>query len=460
MTHHRLLAVLSTLALLHATNAFAQSDATPDREHVSVTVYNNDLGVVRDVRAFAIAKGLARLELRDVPSHIDPTTVRISALEHPNDLAILEQNYEYDLVSQEKLLSKYIDKTITLTDGGRPYEATLLAVEQGKLTVRTPNGIEMLASSRTLTVPTLADGLITRPTLVWLAQSRDAYAREPLEVLYQTSGLTWHAEYIATLADDDRSLDLGGWVSVNNTSGATYRDAKLKLVAGAVHRATPAQPLMMAARRVKGEAMTDIGAPQFEERGMFEYHLYDLSDRTTTLANNEFKQISLLSARSINTTKRYVYEGGSAVAVELSIENSEASHLGMPLPMGTVRVMKRDKDGSLEFVGEDRIEHTPRDEKVTLHVGNAFDLTGSRELTASQQIAKNTTEETIAVTVKDHKQEDVTIDVVEDLGMNWEITTSSLPFEKKNASTVIFHTPVKARGETKVTYTVRRHWND
>jgi hypothetical protein len=320
----------------------------------------------------------------------------------------------------------------------------------------TATGIVMLPNLTryTMSVPELPGGLITKPTLVWKLQSDKSLSKEPLEVLYQTGGLTWHAEYIAALADDEKSLDLTGWVSIDNTSGASFPDAKLKLVAGALH--TVSQKPLYDRVRVAGAANM-ANAPQFEERGLFEYHVYDLG-RQTDINNDEVKQISLLSADGVSDSKHYTYEGGKNVAVTIDFDNAEKNHLGIPMPMGVIRVMKRDKDGSLEFVGEDRIEHTPRDEKITLHVGNAFDLVGNREVTSSQTLGDRESEETVEITLKNHKDEDVTIDAVENLGTNWEITQHSMDYEKRNASTVVFHVPVKARGEQKVTYTVQHRW--
>ncbi len=446
------------LLTLLSTSAAAQSKSDPDRQSVAVTIYNNDLGVVRDVRRFDLKAGTGEVQMRDVPSRIDPTTVKITDPSHPKDIDVIEQNYEYDLVSQSKLLSKYLDKTITVTDDkGVRTEGTLLAVESDKLTLSTPNGIVMLPnlSRYTMSVPQLAGGLITKPTLIWQIKSTKDFTNEPLEVLYQTGGMTWHAEYIAALADNEKTLDLTGWVSVDNTSGATFPDAKLKLVAGALHRVTSQRKMNSDVGEPIMSAMTN--RPQFQERGMFEYHIYDLG-RQTDIKNNEVKQISLLGADGVGAEKHYTYEGGTAVAVTIQFQNSEANHLGIPMPSGTIRVMKRDKDGSLEFVGEDHIDPTPRDEKITLHVGNAFDLTGTHEVTNSSNLGSNENEESLAITLKNHKDEDVTIDAVENVGSNWEITQSSMPYEKKDAYTIIFHVPVKARGESKVTYTIRHRW--
>jgi hypothetical protein len=427
-----------------------------NRGSVALTVYNNDLGVVRDVRRFDLKQGTGLVRMRDVPSRIDPTTVKITDLEHPKDVDVIEQNYEYDLISQDKLLEKYIDKTITLTSAaGKKLVGTLLAVETGKMMIMTDSGIVSLSglTGYTLNMPQMG-GLYTKPTLLWQVHSARAMTNEPLEVLYQTGGISWHAEYIAALGDDDKTLDLTGWVSIDNKSGMSYPDAKLKLVAGSLNRV---QPRVGTKTNYMMADMAGMPPPQFEEHGMFEYHVYDLG-RQTTIGNNEVKQISLLGADKIAAEKQYTYEGGKTVAVTISLQNSEANHLGMPIPMGTVRVMKRDKDGSLEFVGEDHIDHTPRDEKITLHVGNAFDLTGERTVTKQESIGANANEETDEIVLRNHKDEPVTIDAIENVGSNWEITVSSLIYEKKDAYHVVFHVPIAARSEQKVTYTIRHRW--
>lgn len=443
-----------------ASSLHAQSNAnnpTDDGRSIAITVYNNDLGVVRDVRKFNIKDGTSEVRMVDVPSKIDPTTVKITDLNHPKDLDVLEQNYEYDLVSEQKLLEKYVDNAIELTSStGRKISGTLLSADGGKVMVQIDSGILMLPNlaNYSLNAPRLPGGLITKPTLVWELKSTRALSNEPLEVLYQTGGMKWHAEYIAALSDDEKSLDLTGWVSIENNSGASFPDAKLKLVAGSPHMVTPP-------KRTKADMMfggaAQAAAPQLEEHAMFEYHVYDLGSKTT-INNDEVKQISLLTANGVGAEKRYTYEGGKDVAVTIGFQNSEANHLGIPLPMGVIRVMKRDNDGSLEFIGEDRIEHTPHDEKLTLHVGNAFDLVGDRQVTSSHTIGEHESEETVEITLKNHKDQDVTIDAVENLGTDWEIISHSMDYEKRNANSIVFHVPVKANGEQKVTYTVQHRW--
>ena len=446
---------LLILTLFVSPSLFAQE---AKRESIALTVYNNNLGVVRDVRLFDLKKGLSEVKLLDVPALIDPTTVKITASKHPKDVGILEQNFEYDLVNQEKLLEKYIDKQISLTDDkGNKTDGMLLSSQGGQITLSSPSGILMFPSTTQyrISVPNLPEGLITRPTLIWNVNSSSSLTQEPLEVLYQTSGISWHAEYIAALADDDKSLDLTGWVSIDNKCGATFENAKLKLVAGALNRAT--RNVMQGG--MSKFALSEINvAPQFEERGLFEYHIYDLG-RQVTIKNNEVKQISLLEADKVKSEKTYTYRGGRNAEVTIKFENTEKNNMGMPLPEGIVRVMKKDKDGSFEFVGEDRIQHTPRDEKITLKVGDAFDLIGERVVTDSKNNGDRTSRETIQITLKNRKDEDVTIDAVETMGYNnWEVIKQSMDFEKKNANEIVFHVPVKARSEQKVEYTVVRTW--
>jgi hypothetical protein len=449
----------SILTILTATSLYAQTEVTTkDRKSVAITVYNNDLGIVRDVRALDLRSGENEVRLRDVPVQINPTTVKITSLKHPDAIGVTEQNYEYDLVSQEKLLLRYVDQQITVVDEkGTALSGILLAVERDKLTLQTPSGITMLPNLTrySINVPKLAAGLITKPTLVWKVESDKAFVGEPLEVLYQTGGMAWHAEYIVALSSDDKKLDLSGWVSLENRSGATFENADLKLVAGAIHRVQNEEEMDEEARQDDPFGMFGGSKrrAQFEERGMFEYHLYDLG-RQTTLQNNQIKQISLLEAGDVKATKKYSYRGGRNVEVTVEFENKQTNNMGMPLPEGIVRVMKKDKDGSLEFVGEDRIEHTPRDETITLKVGDAFDVLGERKIIDQRNLGPNSSQQTIEITLKNRKDTDEKIEIIEQVGGSAEIMRHSHEFTKKDANTIVFPVTVKARSEEKVTFTV------
>jgi len=269
-----------------------------------------------------------------------------------------------------------------------------------------------------------------------------------------TGGMNWHAEYVAVVAENDQSMDLSGWVSVENRSGATYPEAKLKLVAGAVHRAPPPMPVFAKGRMVEGVAADQ--APQFTERGLFEYHLYEL-ERPSTIADQEVKQISLFASAHAPVKKIYEYAGmyGGGVKVTLETENKEAVGLGMPLPAGKVRAMKADRDGRLEFVGEDAIDHTPRGEKVKIRMGDAFDVKGERILADHHQLSDRVFEETIEVKLRNHKSEPIEVVVVEHPQGSWEILESTHPYEKKEAYKIEFKVPVKPDQEVTVRYKVR-----
>jgi hypothetical protein len=433
---------------------------------VAVTIYNQDLGLVKDVRELEFQKGKSVIKFTDVAAQIDPTSVHFKPVEAGDKVAILEQNYQYDLVSSSKILEKYIDKEIELFTKGegtagqeKSYKGVLLSYSNENLTLKEPEGairIVRLNEVRDMYFPSLPEGLITKPTLVWLLDSQVSGKRKA-EVSYLTSGINWHAEYVAVVDQLDQNLELAGWVSIDNRSGATYEEAKVKLIAGEVHRVKEEIPLP---RLGKGEVMEmAAGAPQFEEKPFFEYHLYTLL-RPATIKDNEIKQVSLFPTTNVKVKKIFTYDGArdeKSVKVELEFKNSEADGLGMPLPKGKIRVYKADVDKSLEFVGEDLIDHTPKDEKVRVFLGNAFDIVGERKRTDFKQISKDVTEESYEIKLRNHKEEAVEVVVVEHLYFytNWEITESNFKYEKKDAGTIEFKIPLAKDEEKIINYTVR-----
>ncbi|MEW5876316.1 MAG: hypothetical protein AB1752_14200, partial [Candidatus Zixiibacteriota bacterium] len=299
----------------------------------------------------------------------------------------------------------------------------------------------------------LPDGLITRPTLVWGLDSR-IEGKHEAEVRYLTGQIGWHAEYVATVSPDETSLNLGGWVSIDNQTGATYADATIKLIAGDVNRVQddryPMPKMAMAAME-----RADQG---FEEKAFFEYHLYTLK-RPSTLRDREIKQLALFDPVDVTVTKRFEYDGSrndSKVRVALEFQNNAGAGLGIPLPMGKIRVMKADTDGSLEFIGEDRIDHTPKDEKVRVTLGNAFDVVGERIHKDHRQITTRTNEDDFEIILRNHKTETVSVVVVERIWGDWTITQSSAEHHKKDASTAEWTLSVPPDGETRLTFTVRR----
>ena len=426
---------------------------------VSLTVYNNDLALVREKTTMPVDRGVSEIRYRDVAALIDPTSVSFRSLTAPGDVTILEQNYRYDLLNLDKLLLRYLEKEVTLLtkEQKNHYDGALLSFDPGQITLRDSmnGGLTVVQRSeiQDLRFSSLPEGLITRPTLVWKLKAKRA-AEHGVELSYLTAGFDWHAEYIAGVDPDEKKISLSGWVSLENTSGTTFHDARLKLVAGDVHRVEEKGPVYPPKRFMQA-AMDEAG--QFEEREFFEYHLYDLKGRTT-LADREIKQVSLFAPVSVAVKKIFSLDSTKEqkVRVMLEFENSSKYNLGIPLPKGKIRVYKEDVDGSSEFIGEDRIDHTPKEEKVKIYLGNAFDIVAERSVQDTRKISSHSREETIEVKLGNRKKEDVTVTVTEKLWGDWRILESTHAFDKVDAFTVEFELPVPKGGETVLTYRARR----
>ena len=433
-------------------------------DDVSLTIYNNNLGLVKQTRSLEFDKGISFVRFDEVAALIDPTSVHIKP--SSSGIAILEQNYQYDLISTQKMMQRYLGEEISLlTENGDLHRGSLLSFDGKYIMLKGSSGeititnAEQVVDYRFGSIP---EGLILKPTLVWLAES-DKKQKSGCEVSYLTDGLNWHAEYVAVVDKDDKNLDLSGWVSIDNKSGATYQDATLKLVAGDVHRVVE-RP----APRGRGEVtyMLDAKATaQFEEEAFFEYHLYSLT-RPATVADNETKQISLFPETNTTAEKVYTFEGQfsgwrpqqgkSKIKVNLEFVNSEERGLGMPLPKGKLRVYKADSKGQLQFIGEDLIDHTPKDEKVRVFLGEAFDITGERNKIDVVDLGSWHKRETYEIKIKNHKDEDIIVTVIESTPgwWEWHITRSNHEFKKVSAYRVEFQIPVKSDGETVLTYTI------
>lgn len=431
----------------------AGSRAAADEVHV--TVYNGDLALVKESRHVELPAGVGEFSFVGVPARIDPTSVRLGA----GDVSVLEQNFRYDLVSRDKLLERYLDRSIRIVTKHDKFHEGVLKTAMGTLVLQTKDGVVLVNDDEIadVTLPELPDGLITRPTLVWTVDNRGKKDRD-VELQYLTGGLSWHAEYVAAVDAADTRMKLSGWVSVENNSGGTYRDAHLKVVAGDVNRA---QTPRVAYREMAMDAGMAKAAPQFEERTFFEYHIYDLG-RTTTLADREIKQIQLIADREVPVEKVYVYEptlGNDKVQVKLDFENRKANGLGIPLPAGVFRVYREDADGALEFAGEDRLDHTPKDEKVSTALGNAFDLVGERNEMESKRISDRVLERRVEIKLRNRKDKDsVTIRVREHPGGDWTVLESNFEGKKKNADDLEFMVPVPAGQEVVLGYRVRSQY--
>jgi hypothetical protein len=449
------------------------SSGLEDQSGVAVTIYNVNLGLVKDQRLISLTQGMGELRFMDVAAQIIPTSVHIKSLVNADSLQVLEQNYEYDLLNPQKLLDKYVGKEVKLytknpyTEREEIVSAALLSNNGGPI-FRIGDEITFGHPGRII-FPGVPENLISKPTLVWLLENR-LKEQQKVEASYLTNGINWRADYVVTLNDKDTMADLSGWVTINNQSGATYKDAKLKLVAGDVNRVKDEEEYR--GRMMKMAAAEAVPAPpQFRDEEFFEYHIYTLQ-RPSTIKENQTKQISLVTADSIPVRKELLYRGavsyyynryGEAITnqkigVFIEIENKKDHNLGIPLPKGTVRVYKQDSEGSLQFVGEDSIDHTPKDEKVRVKLGDAFDVVGSRKQTDWKKIASDTYEAAFEISLRNHKKEDVVVKVIEPIPGDWTMLASSHQYKKAEAFTAEFNIPVPRDKETKLTYRVRMRY--
>ena len=399
---------------------------------------------------------------------------------------MLEQDFRYDLASPDTILNRYLGKEIELErivgrDGDKKetIKGILLSnsggrvVQSGGKILINPPGSPVLGE--------LPEGLLTKPTLVWKLLSKQAGKHEG-EISYLTAGMSWQADYILVADKDDAKADLTAWVTVSNNSGATYKDAKLKLIAGDVHRA-PQRGYRGGGRMAAKAMMLNEMDGGMVEKTFFEYHMYTLQ-RLTTLASNSSKQVEMASAADIPLKKIYIYDGaqgvqwlsygdsgywdpnygmssGKKISVHFEISNKKADGLGIPLPKGRVRVYKKDDEGSLQMAGEDSIDHTPKDEKVRVKMGESFDLVGERKRVNYQSDVKGRRfEETFEIRLRNHKEAPVTVTVVEHLyrWTNWKVADASQKWAKRDAQTIEFAVPVAKDGESVVTYTVKYSW--
>ncbi len=437
------------------------------QKEVAITIYNGDLGLVKDTREVKLPEGTQEITFMDVAAQIDPTTVHLKSLNAAAGLRILEQNYEYDLLNPKKLMDKYIGKSVKLmTSDGSLVDAVLLSNNGGP--IYQINGQIHIGHPGRLILPDVPGGLMAKPTLVWLMQNGLA-APQQVEASYLTRGITWKADYVIVIDSADARGDLSGWVTIDNRSGATYEQAVLKLVAGDLHRA-PSESELHGALRALASAKPALPSG-FKEESFFEYHLYSLQGRTT-VKDNQTKQISLLDAAGIPIQKEFQYIGSpqyyrsqystsvsnQKVGVFLEIANSESNHLGIPLPKGAVRVYKADRGGSLQLIGEDGIDHTPKDEKVKIKMGEAFDVVGERTQRDWRKVASRVYEAEWEIQLRNHKQEPIEVSILEPVPGDWQVLKSTHPYEKLEAHTLKYRVAVPKDGKTTVTYRVRMTW--
>lgn len=459
----------------------ATPQAQPKSDGVALAIYNQGTALVQDRRTFSFKAGLNTIDFTDVASGIDPTSVTFVSLTDPKGTVVLEQNYVYDLVNSAALLQRYIDERIAvITTDGTQYDGTLLSGNGGDIILRQDDGQVVVVSPsniRDIRFPNLPGGLITRPTLRWVIQAAQA-GDQQVELTYLTTGINWAADYNLLLASDNQSLDLNGWVTLNNNSGGAYTDAQVKLVAGDVNRLPTDQGVLRS--QMMDMVAEAAPAPAVAQRDFSEYKLYEIN-RRVTVGSNETKQVEFVSAADVAAHTFFVYDasqpyygygypltdqtygnsGITNVQNYLSFNTGEESGLGVALPAGNVRVYQQDTDGAALLIGENSIDHTAKGEDVQLYLGNAFDLVGSRTQTSFNLVAGNVLEETYEIRLRNHKENaSVEVRVPEHLfrWSNWEILNASMDYTQMDSNTIEFRPTIEANGEAVIKYTVRYTW--
>ena len=445
-----------------------------DQEEVAVTIYNEQLALIKDLRQVKLVNGFNKLAFREVSALMRPETALLRSIDHTNGFRLIEQNFDFDLLTPHKLLEKYVGKKVRVvkthptTGDETTEEAIVLSVNNG-VVLKVGSRIETGYPGRII-YEEVPNNLRDKPTLVISLESGTSKIQN-LQLSYLSGGLGWKADYVAELDVSDKFIDLAGWVTLTNQSGATYKNAKLQLVAGDVNQVR--QEMDMRQRNMVGKlSSAKAPAPAMVEEGLFEYHLYTLQ-RPTTISNNQTKQVSLLSATKIPVNKKFLLQGQDyyyrssygqigqklKVGVFVEFENKEDANLGMPLPKGVVRVYKNDKSGNAQFVGEDHIDHTPKNEEIKLKLGDAFDITADKKQSNFKKataIGKFSHAYTASfeILLKNAKDEEVEVVVREPIPGDWKMKSENHAHEKVAAGTAEWKIKVPAEGKTKLSYDV------
>jgi hypothetical protein len=456
-------------------SAADQSTSLNDQTDLNVTVYNSNIALIRDVRNLLLPNGAFRLKFMDIAATVNPATVHFRSLTDPEKLGVIEQNYEYDLLEPAKLLHKYVGKEVTLvrsyqengTTKREEIKATLLSDNNGPVW-KIGNDIVTGMYAESYRFPEVPANLYDRPTLLMFLENSGA-KKQQIEASYLANNLSWNADYVLTVARDDKNADLDGWVTVVNNSGTAFHNARLQLVAGELNRVPSESRIramdVMAAAPAKARE-------QFQQEAFSEYHLYTLG-RKTSVEDKETKQISLLQGSGVPVEKIFVVNGQSyyyrnqqtpgaplkdPVLVYYKFKNEEKNGLGIPLPAGNVRVYQKDSKGGILFAGEDRIDHTPKDEQVNIHIGNAFDVVAEHKQTDYKRIDTHVWEMEFEVTLRNHKDASITVQVNEPIGGDWEMLSSTYKYTKTAAFAAQFNVPVAKDGTSVLKYRIRAHW--
>jgi len=456
----RKIVVLSLLSVF----AFSLQISAAESSQTQITVYNHNLGLVRQTRELTLHRGLNETAIEGVSAQIDPTSVRLSFPNAANNVEIREQNFHYDLVNSHKIFEKYIGEDIEYrTESGEQISGRLLSYDGAHLILRDRHNNIRIAASKSIVdyfFPSLPEGLILKPTLRWQLDAA-LNGSTQAELSYLTGGLSWHAEYVLLLSENEQDLSLASWVSLENRSGAAYQDAQLKLIAGDIHRAPRETP-----RAYEDEARvmaTMAKGEPFDQREFFDYHLYELS-RPVTLQNNEIKQVTLFDEKSCQGQKIYTFRNAVSrdserpLAVEMHIANSRKNNLGIPLPAGVVRMFKRDIDQSMQLIGEDRIEHSSKNDTLQLTIGQAFDVRGKRIVKDRTAAHSRSEILSIEIQIRNRRSEAITVEVQENQRGDWFVKNASHLYEKRSNALLVFPLTIDKNSSEMIHYTFQRNW--
>lgn len=470
------LAMLGMLFCLHAAAVAADElvSTLADQKQLAITIYNQDLALIKDSRSVVLERGENALAWRDVSARMRPETALLRNSARPESFRLIEQNFDFDLLTPQKLLEKHVGRSLRVikthpaSGAETSEEATLLSANGGTV-LQFADRIEAHPPGR-LAYQTLPDNLRAQPTLVIRLDAAEA-GRQALELAYLSAGLSWKADYVGELSADEKRLDLNGWVTLTNQSGASYPHARLQLVAGDVNRVRDDMERRTMLRAMPMAAAAD--AERMQEENLFEYHLYSF-DRPTSIADNQTKQVALLSAPQVDVRKEYRLQGEEYLYHDLQTEiarklkvgvfmefDNRGRSLGLPLPKGILRVYKRDSNGNAQFIGEDRIDHTPKNETVRIKLGDAFDVTADRKQTDFKRIAASgrgssgVIETAFEITLKNAGNEAISVDVVEPIPGDWSVLAENLAHTKVSSNQARWRVPVPAQGSKLLSYRIR-----
>ncbi len=466
------LSAVTTYALPVSAQEIEQRTGLGDQREVAVTIYNENLALVKDTRKLTLKRGASNLAFRDVSARMRPETALLRSISAPGSLSVLEQNFDFDLLTPQKLLEKYVGQNVNVVrtnpaTGAETTEvAQVLAANEG-VVLKIGNRIETGLPGR-IVYNDVPSNLRDRPTLV-MSLNNTSSATQDVELSYLTGGLAWKADYVVELNSAEDKLDISGWVTLTNTSGASYRNAKLQLVAGDVNQVKQRVVVTGSSVRMMAPA-PEAKMDSMAEESLFEYHLYTLN-RPTTIAENQTKQVALLNASAVPARKEFLLKGDAyyyqssagelgqkmKIGAFIEFENKESAQLGMPLPKGVIRVYKKDSNGNAQFIGEDNVDHTPKNEKVRLKLGDAFDVTADKKQTDFKKIAGTSKynyifESAYEITLKNAKKEAVTVTVQEPVPGDWQILSASHPHVKGASNTAVWKINVPAEGSSKLVY--------